>query len=229
MVVRITVHKHAPYVFVSVAKFVCAHTMYHNQAEAMDIGVLTYEFGEVWWSILPHLAPAGTTKAQRRAAGLKVLKARLQEYYKTTKVSSKMPISRLTLRKIKSKKHPKLKAKAGQTRCLMPFTLALAKEHRHLDGEMGEHRYLALSLIADVCDMAKQRELTEQQLMQWRYSMAMHMFHYASCGFHVYPKFHYVMHLPQQIQQGGVPRTFNHYCNICFGNCVLNVGGFMHM
>ena len=37
---------------------------------------------------------------------------------------------------------------------------------------------------------------------------AVHMYHYAHCGFGVYPKFHYFMHMPEQVERGGVPRNF---------------------
>ena len=31
---------------------------------------------------------------------------------------------------------------------------------------------------------------------------------YARCGFHIYPKHHYFMHFPEQIEKSGVPRVF---------------------
>ena len=74
-----------------------------------DMGVLNYELGELWWSILPELGA-------NRLAGLDVLKVRIAAWYAATKPASRIPIGRLTLRKVKANLHPTLKAKAAQTR-----------------------------------------------------------------------------------------------------------------
>ena len=51
----------------------------------------------------------------KRASGLEVLKARLRIFYEDANNSTcRIPIGRLTLRKIKAKRYPKLKAKALQ-------------------------------------------------------------------------------------------------------------------
>lgn len=176
---------------------------------AQDLGALSYEIGEAWWSLLPglaRLATAGTK--QDRGTGLQELKRRLKQYYADKRVDSRIPLKRLGLRKIKARKHPKLKAKAVQTKRLLPFTLALAAELRHTDGALGEHRYQSLGYASKICSLASQREITSDELMSWRAWQALHMFHYASCGFRVYPKFHYALHLPAQVERSGVPRTF---------------------
>ena len=176
---------------------------------AQDLGTLSHEVGEVWWYLLPRLAESasGRTKSDR-ASGLTELKRRLQKFHKEHRVDSRIPIRRLTLGKIKAKKHPKLKAKAVQTNRLVPFTLDLASEFRSADGDLGEDRFQSLRHVAQICDLASRRELTRQDLYNWRVSQALHMFDYARCGFHVTPKFHYSMHLPAQIERGGVPRVF---------------------
>ena len=174
----------------------------------MDSGVLSYEFGEVWWSLLPHLADeCADATGNARQRGLKALKARLVTYYKENKVDSKLPLRRLSLRSIKCKRDPKLKAKAGQARRLVRFTAALAAEFQGTDGEIGMHRHKAMSTLQELFDLGSGRELTSRDMSNWRLTAAVHMFHHASCGFAVYPKFHYFMHLPEQVERGGVPRT----------------------
>ena len=44
--------------------------------------------------------------------------------------------------------------------------------------------------------------------MQWRWLAAEHMFHHGACGWHVYPKHHYFMHLPEHVQRSGSPKSF---------------------
>ena len=34
------------------------------------------------------------------------------------------------------------------------------------------------------------------------------MFYYVCCWYRVYPKFHYLQHVPHHILKGGVPRTY---------------------
>ena len=170
----------------------------------MDLGILSYVFGEIWWAILPHLArERGATS---REEGLIVLKKRLQVFYKENKVDSKIPMKRLKLRTVKSKK-PKLKARAAQARRLVPFTLALANEFQNTDGELGRHTMEAMQSLATIFELASKRQLRQDELTKWRWLAAKHMFHYVSCGFATYPKHHYFLHLPEQVERGGVPRT----------------------
>ncbi len=138
----------------------------------------------------------GGSDLQRGCEGFK---ARLAKHYKQEKTTSRLPLKRFGLTKLKVKKTLKLKAKAGQARCLMGFTLDLAREFQHCDGEVGQHRLQAMSTMAHICGLARTSVLTKQDLMKWRCLAFSHMFHYANCGFAVQPKFHYFLHLPQQV------------------------------
>ena len=175
----------------------------------VDLGIVAYELGEVLWSILPQLgdAAASSDKA-RRSSGLRALKDRLKEFYEANGTESRIPVKRLTLRKIKSKKFPKLKAKAAQASRLVPFCLELAAEFRGHDGDLGENRYRSMELLRDLCRLGSRRSLTAQDLAEWRAKAAFHMFYYAACGFRVYPKHHYFLHFPMIIERSGVPRGF---------------------
>jgi hypothetical protein len=175
--------------------------------KAVDSGVLSYVIGEMWWSMLPHLAGEdGERAGNARQRGMESLKTRLLNYYKNHKVSSKIPVRRLKLTTIKCKKHPKLKCKAGQARRLVNFTTNLAAEFEDCDGELGTHRHHAMCSLQEICRLANKRELSKNELLQWRQLAALHMCQYAHCGFRVYPKFHYFMHMPEQVEQGGTPR-----------------------
>ena len=140
-------------------------------------------------------------------------KARLARYYANNKSKSRIPLNRLTLRKVNVKQHPKLKAKAAQARALVPFVEQLAAEYRVADGQLGEDRFQCIWHLARICELAGKRELTETDLLNWRRLSAYHMFYYARCGFRVYPKHHFFMHLPAQVQRFGVPRTFWNYAD----------------
>ena len=177
----------------------------------VDLGLLTYVLGEAWWALLPKLAPrvwgrqGGAQK--KRALGLHNLKAKLREYYRMHRTDTKIPVERLTLRKVRAKKHPKLKAKAAQARRLLPFTLSLARDvwrRRGVDG----HRLQALECLSDIFALNDLRELSEDGVMEWRRLNATFMYHHIFAGWRVYPKFHFFMHMPQQVRQSGVARSF---------------------
>ena len=177
----------------------------------VDLGVLTYVLGEAWWALLLKLAPRvwgrRPSRAKSRALGLLALKARLHKYYTDHKIDTKIPLSRLTLRKIRVKKNPKLKAKAAQARRLLPFTLSLARELLQ-DPGVDRHCRESLESLSEIFRLNDQSEITEDGLMQWRRHAATFVYHHIAAGFRVYPKFHFFMHMPQQVRQSGVARSF---------------------
>ena len=171
--------------------------------------MLSYEFAAVWCSLLPHLAQESRGQCGSEVKrDCNVLKARLAAYYKQTKPTSKLPLRKFGPSKLKVKNTLKLKAKAGAARCLMQFSLDLADEFKDSDGEMGQHRLQAMKTLAEIVSMSKKYVLTKHDLMTWRCLSFSHMYHYVNCGFTPQPKFHYFLHLPQQVERGGPVRSF---------------------
>ena len=122
-----------------------------------------------------------------------------------TQANSKMPLRKFTVKSLGVNKGHKLKAKAGQARRLVQFTAQLAEEFQGHDGDF--HRHQAMATLKSLFELAGQAELTKEDMAQWRLNAAYHMYYYAHCGFPVYPKFHYFMHMPEQVERGGVPKT----------------------
>ena len=177
---------------------------------AADLGVLLYVVGAVWWSLLPILAPGGgRPTAAVRNAGLVELKRRLKEHYCAHRVSNRLALKRFTLNKVKPRKGPvKLKAKAAQAKDVLNFTMALAEEFKADGSAICEHRFLMMQELSAMYEFAKKTEVTTDELMRWRTHAAFFAYYYASCGFHFVPKMHYVMHIPEQVEQSGVLRAF---------------------
>ena len=92
--------------------------------------------------------------------------------------------------------------------CLVPFTLTLAEEFRAGEGEFGEERYQSINYLSKICEMSQKTELSGEELMNWRLWSAYHMYFFTRCEFHVYPKHHWFMYFPAQIERTGVPRGF---------------------
>ena len=180
-----------------------------STCKAVDLGILCYEFAAVWWSLLEDLAPeAQHSQGSTEQAGVRALKKRLAKFYKDKQVKSRVPLKRFGLGRLKVKNTLKLKAKAGQARCLMPFTLSLAQDFKDSNGELGHHRAKAMETLSEIFAFSKKSQLTKSELVRWRWLNAVHMFHYAKCGFTVQPKFHYFLHLPQQAERSGTVRGF---------------------
>ena len=136
---------------------------------AVDSGVLIYQRAETWWSILPHLAAeSDLDQGSDRLKGLKALKSRFNAYYQTHRVQSKLNLKKFSLKWIKGKGPPKLRAKAGQASALVTFTANLAKEFDWADGSMGSHRCLSMEKMAGICSLAKKELLTHDELSTWR-------------------------------------------------------------
>ena len=176
---------------------------------AADLGVLVCVLGEVLWSLLPVLASAGgRPTAAVRERGLIELKRRLKRYYEERKVTNRLPLKRLTLGKVKSKAGPKLKAKAAQAKDLLDFAVDLAQEFKEDGSDLARHRCQMMEELAAMYSLVRKHEVSADELMAWRAHAAMFAFQYASCGFKFYPKFHYLMHIPEQVEQSGVLRSF---------------------
>ena len=178
---------------------------------AVDIGVLVYVLGEVWWSLLLHLGShvGGRNLLKKRLAGVRALKARIKKHYADHHVNSRIPLRRFKLTKIKSgRTGPKLKVKAAQARKLLPLTMQLVAEFRDVDGALGENRFQCVRHLCQIYELSNQRELSDADLTNWRQLASTFMYFYVSCGFRVYPKHHYFFHFPEQIARTGVPRDF---------------------
>ena len=96
------------------------------------------------------------------------LKQRLKQYYRESKVESTLNVKKPTLKKIKSKGGPCLRAKAGQASCLIDFIVGLAKEFQGADGELGNYRSLCMDTLSQICALCKQDVLTEQEVITLR-------------------------------------------------------------
>ena len=125
--------------------------------------------GAIWWSLLPHLAlESPAQEGSVRQSGLAALKVKLKAFYKANKPQSTINVKKLTLKWIKGKGAPKLRAKAGQASCLAPFTLELARDFAEADGALGQHRHQCMATLAGICSLAKQDVLTHADLTNWR-------------------------------------------------------------
>ena len=68
----------------------------------VDEGITTYILATIWWTILPHLTRVASRSQQHvRQCGLKRLKTRLSKWYSERRTDTRVPVRKLTLKKIK--------------------------------------------------------------------------------------------------------------------------------
>ena len=120
--------------------------------------------------------------------------------HRQNRSKTRLSAKTIGVKKIKSKRYPKLRAKAAQARHLIHFALELAREYRHTAG--GEDRFQMMHHLSLMYDFATKTELSHDDLKMWRWSSSLFMYYYVSCGYRVYPKFYYLLHIPEHVQRG---------------------------
>ena len=152
-----------------------------------------------------HWRPCYSCCAGNWAAGTEAALAKVLQKQQGVKP---LALEKVDLGKDQIPKNPKLKAKAAQAKDLLDFVVGLAKEFKEDGSDIAANRCLAVEELAAMYALVRKHEVSADELMAWRVHAAMFAFHYASCGFKFYPKFHYLMHIPEQVEQGGVLRSF---------------------
>ena len=102
----------------------------------------------------------------------------------------------------------KKSTKAVQTKDIFEFAVALAQEFKEDGSDVARSRCQAMEELAAMHALVRKQEISADDLMAWRAHATMFAFHYASCDFTFYPEFHYLMHIPEQVEQSGVLRSF---------------------
>ena len=126
-----------------------------------DLGVLVYLLGEVFWSLLDDLAGLAVgTLAARRARGFKELKKRIRQYYSEKRISTRVPLKRFKVTRIKSgNKSPKLGVKAVQARKLLPLAPCLVAQCRGLHRRFAENRFQCVHILCKIYELSNKLAL----------------------------------------------------------------------
>ena len=145
-----------------------------------DLGVLVYNvylLGEVLWSLLDDLAGLAVgTLAARRARGFKELKKRIRQYYSEKRISTRVPLKRFKVTRIKSgNKSPKLGVKAVQARKLLPLAPCLVARYCGLRGRFGENRFQCVHILCKIYELSNKLELSADELQEWRWNNCLFM------------------------------------------------------
>ena len=123
----------------------------------------------------------------------------------TSKVSSRIPLGRFSLRFLKCQRARKFKAKAGQARCIVDFTAGLAEEFSAQDGCLGEHRCAAMVTLAELFSLRSSLNLAPGTCPDRGFLVAVHIIMRA-VNFKICPQFHYFAHARAS---GGRRRSVN--------------------
>ena len=200
---------------------------------AVDLGVAAHVAGNILFELLPKFG-------RNQEEQVKQLQLAMQEYYKNSKVASRMD-GRLTLDRLRTKgQWPKLKAKAAAVRNLIPFVAALARQHN--SGSDHDRRRLEiandLNLFYDILRSEGQilSRHGAETLRRIGESLPRAYAHLAAeavgmnkKGWKLVPKFHLFQHiLLSQARRFGNPKTYWTYADEDMVGQMVEVGQSCH-
>ena len=115
-----------------------------------DLGVALDFLGNLFWMVLPKLP--GNNQKQR----IRELHLKMQKFYKDNKCGSRLDDLTVTMLRKKPSSPPKLRAKAAESRALIPFAKMLAEELLSDHGSEGAAKQAAreLALCYDCLSVA---------------------------------------------------------------------------
>ena len=153
----------------------------------------------------------------RRTANLKALRCCLRTYYKgVRRERGRMTvIGRLSLPMLSSLDKPRLRAKAADSRILVPRLQVLCDENPNCLGEHGVLLKMCcvhLNSFYDVMQV-EGRQMTPGGLHQLQSSMCRFLSCWKAMGGHCVPKHHFAWHLVQRASTQGNPRFYWTYAD----------------
>ena len=185
----------------------------------MDLGVLQYLVGAVFWTLVSNnFARSNSDQAEaRRASNMLHLRRRLWAFYKSEDRASheqgkRTKIGKLTLKQLGPHAKPRLRAKAAETRHLVPLLVQLCRENPGFLGRRPKSMYLtqACSEMLQFYKVMEEepRNMSAQGLLLLRRHMTRFLTFWKSFGGHLVFKHHMAWHLAERAASHGNPKCY---------------------
>eukprot|EP00969_Alexandrium_andersonii_P034139 1492994-Alexandrium_andersonii.AAC.1 len=180
----------------------------------IDLGLLQWLIGTVFWRLLLNnsFGDAGAIHAEGRLLhNLFMLRRAMRVYYRANPQLTR--IHRLTLKMLSARGKPRLKAKAAETRHLLPLAQALCAKYPSRLGERGALLRGAVDRVAKFLEVMRRepRRMTPGGLASLQQHMATFLTFWKSFGGHLYYKHHMAWHLAKDAGVAGNPRFYHTY------------------
>ena len=185
----------------------------------LDLGVTQYLIGAVFRELIENnfCGSDFIYVDMRRTANLKALRVRLRTYYRgVRRERGRMTcIGRLSMPMLGPVANPRLKAKAAESRNLVPLLSVLCDEHPTCLGERGVFLKMCCLHLNSFYEtmQVEGRQMTSGGLHQLRSSMFRFLTCWKSFGGHCVPKHHFAWHLAQRASTQGNPRFYWTYAD----------------
>ena len=180
----------------------------------LDLGVTQYLIGWVFSTLIE----ANFAQSQEvyvfasRRENIRHLRRRLAVYYKSLGRSrgTMSAIGNLTLLMIGPNTNPRLKAKAAESRNLVPLLTQLCSENSDLLGEGGMHLKLCCTLLDRFYQIMREqpRRMPEASLAELQSCMSRYLVNWVALGGHCVYKHHAAWHLAERAGRLGNPRFY---------------------
>ena len=180
-----------------------------------DLGIAQWAIGTVFMNILLNNAFRSTMEHAdaRLMQNLIRLRKRIRAFYSKECTRETSRIDRLTMKMLGTRALPRLKAKAAETRHLLPLAVKLVSEYK---GQLGEHGFFIKGAVENLAAVYKvMRESPRKMPPAKIAALERHMgiflaFWKASTG-HCYYKHHMGWHLVERAKVDGNPKCYHTY------------------
>ena len=200
----------------------------------MDLGITQLLIGKIFMTLVKNnfaksLAPHAEV---RLSDNMKFLRKRIRKYYGEQSRSRREmnAIGRLTYPMLSKPALPKLKAKAAETRNLLPLCPLICRENMGCLGERAEYLVAAADELVKVYEVMQDepRRMTPDGLRALRQAMTRHLSFWQHAGGHLVPKHHYSWHLVERAGEAGNPRWYWCYADEGENRTMSRVAGSLH-
>ena len=175
---------------------------------------------------------SATSMIDRREIGAHAVRDRLKDYYKLNPSFSRIDMFKPSM--LGSRRHPEFHCQAAESRCLVPFVVALLSEHSDAVGEAGRLLLIAGKALEQFYIIMKSnpRCMPEHQRRKLLDACLDHNTCYAEvCKLghgRMTPKHHLWVHIAIRAQSLGNPSSYHTYADESFNGVLAKIANVSH-
>jgi hypothetical protein len=179
----------------------------------MDLGVTQYLVGTVFRKVVTsNFARSRALRANRRKHdNMLHLRRRMKAFYKSQPGKKSTYINKISFAQLGTDKRPRLKAKAAETRHLVPLAQQLATENHRFLGAKAPYLKAACDELANFYKLVQssaERTMSADTIEMVQLAMTRFLTYWRGAGGHFVVKHHMSWHLVERMCEHGNPRFY---------------------
>jgi hypothetical protein len=184
----------------------------------MDLGVTQYVVGAVFRKLVDNNFARSTAlrATRRRHDNMLHLRRRIKAFYKSQPGRKATYINRISYAQLGTQKKPRLKAKAAETRHLVPLVKQLAAESHRFLGQKAAYLKAAcdeLSNFYNLVSSCQERVMPPDDIEKLVTATTKFLTYWRGAGGHFVVKHHMCWHLVERIAEHGNPSFYWTYAD----------------